>query len=165
MTRQRVPADLQMVRMLNDNLQTLEIIARAELDGASYVLPTRLMLTAYNTEIALKCLLEIQGLRRTGHNLKALFDALPEGNRDRIREIAREVAAARGRSTQEADEYFEGTLDIASDDFVTVRYVYEQVGGHRTQNLGPVFLPIYRFIFELRPEWREQYYLDYELSH
>lgn len=156
-----------MLLMVNDFLIATSILAVEQARGERRVIAPQLVLSAFILEIELKCLLKIRGIsfpRKAGHNLKSLFHLLPTPDKDRIQQLHRDDAARHGRSVDEADTYFREALEVAQDDFVTIRYVYEKRGGHETKQLGPLFLAVYSYLFEVRPEWCE-HQLDFGLSH
>ncbi len=156
--KEPLPIEHQMLLMLNDLVVAIVVLVEKHSEGENRVITPQLLLSAFALEIELKCLLkicEIDFPKRAGHNLKTLFFLLPDPNRERIIEIHRKQSETYGRSAAEADAYFHDTLEIAQEDFVTIRYVYEKRGGHETRNLGPLVLAIYSYIFEVRPEWKD----------
>ena len=167
MTKELITTEHQMLLMANDFLEATSILAIEQDKGNKQIIAPLLVLYSFIFEIELKCLLKIRNLnfpRGEGHNLKTLFELLSTADKDRIKQIHREQAAPRGTLAEEADAYFQDTLDIAQQDFTTVRYVYEKIGGHHTMSLSPLLMATYTYIFEVRPEWKDQQ-IDFGMTH
>jgi hypothetical protein len=133
---------------------------------AAQVVEPTMVLSAFTTELFLKCLVCIETTRTSqGHHLYELFAQLkPETKRKIIHLWDTHIVPVRDREWKfieqkqyEGGERFKrdlpGALSVSSRAFEKIRYSYEPGSKDSDFNIGDLPRVLHRVILEMKPEW------------